>query len=31
MDFVALSEKELGEVGAVLARDAGDERALFHV
>ena len=25
VDFVALAEQELGEVGAVLARDAGDE------
>ena len=27
-DLVALVEQELGEVGAVLAGDAGDERAL---
>jgi hypothetical protein len=31
MDFVALAEEEFGEVGAVLARDTGDKRALFHV
>jgi hypothetical protein len=30
MDFVTLTEKELGEVGTVLAGDAGDECALFH-
>ena len=29
-DLVALVEQELGEVGAVLAGDAGDERALGH-
>ena len=28
MDFVALGEEELGEVGAVLAGDAGDESFL---
>ena len=28
--LVALVEQELGEVGAVLAGDAGDERALGH-
>jgi hypothetical protein len=31
MDFISLAEQELGEIGAVLACDAGDERALFHV
>jgi hypothetical protein len=30
MDFVALTEEKLGEVGAVLAGDTGDECALFH-
>ena len=30
VDLIALAEEELGEVGAVLADDAGDERAL-HV
>ena len=29
VDLVPLAEQELGEVGAVLARDAGDER-FFH-
>jgi hypothetical protein len=28
--LVPLAEEELGEVGAVLARDSGDERS-FHV
>jgi hypothetical protein len=30
VDFVALVEEELGQVGAVLARDACDE-STFHV
>ena len=30
MDFVALVEEELREVGAVLAGDADDEGFLFH-
>jgi hypothetical protein len=29
VDFVALVEEEIGEVGTVLAGDAGDERS-FH-
>jgi hypothetical protein len=29
--LIALAEEEFGEIGTVLARDAGDERALFHV
>ena len=29
-DLVALVEQELGEVGAVLAGDAGDEGTLRH-
>jgi hypothetical protein len=29
VNFVALFEKELGEVGSVLASDAGDE-CFFH-
>jgi hypothetical protein len=31
VDLIALAEEEFGEIGAVLARDARDERALFHV
>src|SRR6478672_1641690 len=31
VDLVALREQELGEIGAILARDTGDECALvFH-
>ena len=30
VDLVTLTEQELGEIRAVLARDAGDE-SLFHV
>jgi hypothetical protein len=29
--LIALAEEEFGEIGAVLARNAGDERALFHM
>ena len=31
VDFVALAEQELGEVGAVLAGDAGDQSSLSHL
>src|SRR4051812_23957229 len=31
VDLVALSEQELSEVGAVLARDAGDQRFLRRI
>ncbi|GEB66296.1 hypothetical protein SAT01_37440 [Sinomonas atrocyanea] len=31
VDLVALGQEEFGEVRAVLARDAGDERLLRHV
>jgi hypothetical protein len=30
MDLIALIEQQLGEVGAVLAGDAGDECAFLH-
>ena len=30
VDLVALAEQELGEVGAVLAGDAGDQCCAFH-
>ena len=30
VDLVALVEEELGEVGAVLAGDAGDQRPVAH-
>jgi hypothetical protein len=30
MDFVALVQQKLCEIGAVLTRDAGDERDFFH-
>ena len=30
MDLVALVEQQLGQIGAVLAGDAGDERAPGH-
>ena len=28
MNFLSLGEKKFGEIGAVLPRDAGDERSL---
>ena len=31
VDFVALAQQEFGEVGAVLAGDAGDEGFFGHV
>jgi hypothetical protein len=31
VDFIALAQQEFGEVGAVLASDAGDEGFLGHI
>ena len=30
VDFAALGEQELGQIGAVLSGNAGDQRALCH-
>ncbi len=30
VDFIALVEKQLGKIGAILPRDAGNERFLGH-